>query len=50
MLRRDNTLSAKQAEELAHNHSLPPEAFEWYGVSANASKVGNNDEHLIQPV
>jgi putative SOS response-associated peptidase YedK len=46
----DNSLSAEQAEDLARNHSLPPEAFEWYRVSKDVNKVGRNDGHLIQPI
>jgi putative SOS response-associated peptidase YedK len=46
----DNTLAAEQAEQLARNMSLPTEAFEWYQVSTDVNQVGNNDEHLIQPM
>jgi putative SOS response-associated peptidase YedK len=46
----DNSLPAEQAEYLARSVALPPEAFEWYEVSRDVNKVGNNDEHLIQPV
>jgi putative SOS response-associated peptidase YedK len=46
----DNSLSAEQAEHLARNASLPAEAFEWYQVSKDVNRPGNNDEHLIQPI
>jgi putative SOS response-associated peptidase YedK len=46
----DNSLSAEQAEDLARNHSLPPEAFEWYSVSKDVNKVGHNDAHFIEPL
>jgi putative SOS response-associated peptidase YedK len=45
----DNTLGADQAEHLARNVSLPPEAFEWYKVSTDANNAKNNDVHLIEP-
>jgi putative SOS response-associated peptidase YedK len=46
----DNDLPAEQAEQLARSMSLPPDAFEWYKVSADVNNARNNDEHLIEPI
>jgi putative SOS response-associated peptidase YedK len=46
----DNGLLPEQAEHLARSMALPPDAFEWYRVSKDVNKVGNNDERLIQPI
>jgi putative SOS response-associated peptidase YedK len=46
----DNDLPADQAEQLARSVALPPDSFEWYEVSKEVNKVGNNIETLIQPV
>jgi putative SOS response-associated peptidase YedK len=46
----DHSFSAEQAEQIARGRSLPTEAFEWYQVSTDVNKVGNNDAHLIEPV
>lgn len=45
----DNSLPADQAENLARCVSLPPDAFEWYPVSKEVNKVGNNEPRLIEP-
>jgi putative SOS response-associated peptidase YedK len=46
----DNDLPAEQAEQLARSMTLPPASFEWYEVSKEVNKVGNNSERLIQPL
>ncbi|MDB5795170.1 MAG: hypothetical protein JWR25_1549 [Noviherbaspirillum sp.] len=46
----DNSLPPDQAEQLARSMALPPEAFEWYRVSTDVNRVGNNDAHLIEPI
>lgn len=46
----DNSLPPEQAEYLARSMSLPPDAFEWYEVSKDVNKVGNNDPRLIEPI
>jgi putative SOS response-associated peptidase YedK len=46
----DNTLPPDQAEQLARSMTLPPECFEWYQVSKDVNKVGNNNERLIRPL
>lgn len=46
----DNDLTAEQAEQLARSISLPPDAFEWYQVSKEVNKAGNNNERLIEPL
>jgi putative SOS response-associated peptidase YedK len=46
----DNDLPAEQAEQLARSVSLGPDAFEWYPVSKDVNKVGNNGAYLIEPV
>jgi putative SOS response-associated peptidase YedK len=46
----DNSLVPEQAESLARSMSLPPDAFEWYPVSKDVNKAGNNSEGLIERV
>lgn len=46
----DNSLPPEQAEMLARSRCLPTEAFEWFRVSTDVNKVGNNAPHLIEPV
>lgn len=46
----DPDLPADQAENIARNLSLPPEAFEWYKVSTAVNKAGNNDPSMIEPI
>jgi putative SOS response-associated peptidase YedK len=46
----DNSLPPDQAEHLARAVALPPEAFEWYKVSTDVNRVGNNNAHLIDPI
>lgn len=46
----DAALPVEQAEHLARSMTLPTETFEWYKVSKDASRVGNNNPHLIEPV
>jgi putative SOS response-associated peptidase YedK len=46
----DPGLSVEQADYLARSMALPADAFEWYPVSKEVNKVGNNEPHLIQPV
>jgi len=46
----DAALPVEQAERLARSMMLPTEMFAWYTVSKDASRVGTNDPHLIEPV
>ncbi|RJF97355.1 SOS response-associated peptidase [Noviherbaspirillum saxi] len=46
----DHSLPPDQAEQLARAMALPPETFEWYRVSTDVNRVGNNDPHLILPI
>lgn len=46
----DNSLPPDQAEHLARAVALPPDAFEWYRVSTDVNRVGNNNAHLIEPI
>jgi putative SOS response-associated peptidase YedK len=46
----DNSLPPDQAEHLARAVALPPETFEWYKVSTDVNRVGNNNAHLIEPI
>ncbi|WP_151632051.1 SOS response-associated peptidase [Noviherbaspirillum aerium] len=46
----DNSLPSEQAEHLARAMALPPEAFDWYRVSTDVNRVGNNSAHLIEPI
>jgi putative SOS response-associated peptidase YedK len=46
----DNDLPAEQAEQLARSVALSSDSFEWYQVSKEVNKVGNNNETLIRPV
>lgn len=45
----DPGFSAEQAEQLARSGALPPDAFEWYEVSRDVNKVGNQSPLLIEP-
>jgi putative SOS response-associated peptidase YedK len=45
----DNDLPAEQAEQLVCSVALPQDSFEWYQVSKEVNKVGNNGEALIRP-
>jgi putative SOS response-associated peptidase YedK len=42
--------SAEQAEEIARMSALPPDAFEWYPVSQDVNRTGNNSPQLIVPI
>jgi putative SOS response-associated peptidase YedK len=46
----DRGIKAEQAYELARSTALPPEAFEWYRVSADVNKTGVNEKRLIAPI
>ncbi|MDB5763039.1 MAG: hypothetical protein JWQ21_2034 [Herminiimonas sp.] len=46
----DPDLPQEQAEHLARAMALPAEAFDWYQVSKEVNRTGNNDRHLIEPV
>lgn len=46
----DNSLPSEQAEHLARAMALPPDTFDWYRVSTEVNRVGNNRPHLIEPV
>lgn len=46
----DTALPVVQAEHLARSMTLPAEAFEWYAVSKDVNRVGNNGPHLIAPL
>jgi putative SOS response-associated peptidase YedK len=46
----DISLPPEQADDLARSMALPSEKFEWYPVSKDVNKAGNNGENLIQPV
>lgn len=45
----DQTLSPEQAEHIARSMSLPADDFEWYEVSTDVNRVGNDHAHLILP-
>nr|WP_026075719.1 SOS response-associated peptidase family protein [Noviherbaspirillum massiliense] len=45
----DNELPPEQAEYLARSTALPPDAFEWYKVTRDVNRVGNDGVHLIEP-
>lgn len=44
----DHSFSADQAEQLARGRSLAADAFEWYRISPEVNKAGNNECHLIE--
>jgi putative SOS response-associated peptidase YedK len=46
----DNSLPPEQAEHLARTQALSPDAFEWYQVSKDVNRVGNDSAHLIEPI
>ncbi|WP_082584309.1 SOS response-associated peptidase [Noviherbaspirillum sp. Root189] len=46
----DNSLPPDQAEHLARAVALPPDVFEWYKVSTDVNRVGNNNAQLIEPI
>ncbi|TCS35642.1 putative SOS response-associated peptidase YedK [Paucimonas lemoignei] len=46
----DPDLPAEQAEYLARNVAIGPDAFEWYEVSTAVNKPGTNGPELIAPV
>jgi len=50
MLWMDNSLPSEQAEQIARQMALGPEAFEWYKVSTDVNKAGRSDPHMIEPI
>jgi putative SOS response-associated peptidase YedK len=42
--------SVEQAEQIARETALPPDAFEWYQVTKDVNKAGNNSPQFIEPV
>lgn len=46
----DPELSTEQAEMLARSMALGPECFEWYKVSPELNRAGNDGENLIVPL
>jgi putative SOS response-associated peptidase YedK len=42
--------SAEQAEQIARQTALPPEAFEWYQVGKEVNKAGHNGPEPIEPL
>jgi putative SOS response-associated peptidase YedK len=46
----DNSLSAEQAEQIARQMALGPDAFEWFMVSTDVNKAGRSDPHMIEPI
>ncbi len=46
----DLDISWEQAEQIARTTALREDFFEWYKVSKDVNKAGNNDRHLIDPL
>lgn len=46
----DPALSTEQAEMLAREMALGPEHFEWYRVSPELNRAGNDGAHLLVPL
>lgn len=42
--------SAQQVEQIVREGALPPEAFEWYPVSKEVNRAGNNNPQVIVPI
>ena len=45
--------SAEQAEQIARETALPPEAFDWHQVTKDVNKAGNlraNNPRFIVPI
>lgn len=46
----DAGTSYEQAEQIARTTALREDFFEWYEVSREVNKAGNNGRHLIEPL
>lgn len=46
----DTETSSELASHLAHNAALPADAFEWFPVSRDVNRAGNDGSHLVEPV